>query len=160
MKLADFVSRLKIPNAKIKTPFLELSLDFNENDKDAAWNLYIELLTRVTSQRIENTGDSKAALSSLYNMFGITRDILKKAGRGCIEFARVATFMLNQVIRPFTAKWHPISLTDNFNFVGTQTEFRKELDDLQQNMRTYMALLAEIAGVEDISEMENEIPKT
>jgi len=33
----------------------------------------------------------------------------------CIQFRKIAIVVLNQVIRPFTVKWHRLSLAGAFN---------------------------------------------
>jgi hypothetical protein len=47
-------------------------------------------------------------------IFPLTREILRKHGSGAGEFAKLAIPVLNQIIRPFTAKWHRRSLADAF----------------------------------------------
>jgi hypothetical protein len=64
---------------KIKTAFLEADFSPKDSDKDAAWDMYIELLTRITSQPIaDDHGLEKMALESIYSLFGITRVIIKQ----------------------------------------------------------------------------------
>ena len=46
------------------------------------------------------------ALDSFYALFPVTREILRRRGRGAIAFSKVAIPVLNQVVRPFTARWH------------------------------------------------------
>ena len=71
----------------------------------AAWELYIELLTRITTQPLpQSYGDEKTALDSVFSIFGLTRSIIKENGTNCIEFTKIAIIVLNQIIRPFTAK--------------------------------------------------------
>jgi hypothetical protein len=41
-----------------------------------------------------------------YDLFALTRDTIKRNGRYCINFTRVAVVVLNQKVRPFTARWH------------------------------------------------------
>lgn len=155
MNLGHWFSMLKMPKAKVKTPFMDFEFTFEDADKKAAWSLYIELITRISTQRLEEgKGDEKAALASLAGLFGLTRDILKNAGPDCVNFAKIATTILNHVIRPFTTKWHPISLTDAFSYPGNKVDFRKELGELQDDMRVYIFMLAEIVGIDDISDAE------
>ena len=128
---------------------------FKDADKTAAWDMYVELLTRVTTQHIATEdGDEKSALTSIYSLFEITRNIIKENGSGCIEFAKVAIVILNQVIRPFTAKWHKLSLENAFDKSEKRSLFREELMDLQIVLRRYTQLLADIAGVEDLTQLE------
>ncbi len=62
--------------------------------------------------------------------------------------------MLNQVVRPFTAKWHKESLADPFDDETKREEFREELQILQRDLRHYNRMLADIAQVEDLTDLE------
>jgi hypothetical protein len=55
----------------------------------------------------------KIALESVH-AFPLTREILRRHGSGCGEFAKLTIPVLNQIIRPFTAKWHRLSLAKAF----------------------------------------------
>src|SRR5205807_181403 len=80
--------------------FLEGDFSPKDADRDAAWELYVELLTRVTTQDLPpEHGDEKAALESVYAVFPLTRQILRERGSGCGEFAKLAIPVLNQIIR-------------------------------------------------------------
>ena len=63
--------------------------------------------------------------------------------------------MLNQIIRPFTAKWHKESLAGVFKDKKQCDEFREELADLQEKLRNYTKMLADMADVEDITSLED-----
>ena len=71
-----------------------------------------------------------------------------------MNFSKVAIPVLNQVVRPFTAKWHKESLAGAFSNEIKRKEFRSELEALQEELRNYNRILAEIAGVEDLTDME------
>ena len=78
---------------------------FEEPDKDAAWELYVEMLTRIVTQPLPSEmGDEKTALDSVYSLFPTTREILNRHGRRTIQFSKVAIPVLNQIVRPFVAK--------------------------------------------------------
>ena len=62
--------------------------------------------------------------------------------------------MLNQIVRPFTAKWHKQSLAGVFDDDDKRQEFRQELASLQEELRNYNRMLAEIASVEDLTDLE------
>ena len=125
-------------------------------DRAAAWELYVELLTRITTQGLApDTGDEKTALDSVHALFPLTRDILKRQGSGCNEFAKLAIPVLNQIIRPFTAKWHRLSVAGGFTDAGLCREFRTELAELQQTLRNYTRALAAMAEVEDLTVLED-----
>lgn len=46
------------------------------------WDLYVELITRVATQRLEpDEGDEPAAIKSIYELFPLTRETIKRNGR-------------------------------------------------------------------------------
>jgi len=156
MKWNKWLEKWGMTSLKIKAPFLEMEWAPTEPDKNAAWQLYIEFLTRITTQRLfENSGDEKIALDSIHSIFPTTRGIIKENGRECIEFTKLAVVILNQKIRPFTSKWHRISVDRGFSEVATNKEFRKELVALQNDLTIYTKMLADMAGVEDLTELDN-----
>ena len=107
MKWGKWLENWDMTSLKIKPPFLEMDWNPAEPDRDAAWELYIELFTRITTQPLRDEhGDEKTALDSVFSLFSITRTIIKSHGRDCMEFTKIAIVVLNQIIRPFTAKWH------------------------------------------------------
>ena len=61
---------------------------------------------------------------------------------------------MNQVVRPFTTKWHPQSLAGALGDAEKRSEFRQDLEALQSDLRNYNRLLAQIAGVEDLTDLE------
>lgn len=156
MKWSKWLENWDMTSLKIKAPFLEMEWEPAEADKCAAWELYIELLTRITTQRLTTgDGDEQTALDSVYSMFSTTRIIIKNNGRECIEFTKLAVVILNQKIRPFTAKWHKISVEQGFNEEKICVEFRDELSELQKTLRIYTQMLADMADVEDLSNIED-----
>jgi hypothetical protein len=155
MQLKKWFEDWNITGLKIKTPILEMDWSPKDSDKDAAWDMYIELLTRITTQPLSDTdGLEKTALESIYSIFGITRGIIKQHGRDCEGFARIAIVILNQIIRPFTARWHKLSSDGAFNDSERCKAFREELKELQAKLTNYSKMLAEIANVEDLTQME------
>ena len=157
MKWGKWLEQWDMTSLKVKTPFLDMEWKPLDEDKTAAWELYIELLTRITTQQLEeNHGDEKTALSSIYSIFPTTRDVIKKNGRHCVEFTKIAVLILNQKIRPFTAKWHRLSSQDAFSDPAKCEDFRKELIELQEVLKVYTRMLADMAGVEDLTELEDD----
>ncbi len=155
--LKDWLKKWQLDNLSIEAGFLSAEIKFNNADKNAAWELYVELLTRVSTQYLDpEHGDEDTALASIHSLFPTTREILKKHGTGAIEFAKIAIVVLNQVVRPFTAKWHKKKLAGALNETAEQQVFRKELDELQEQLRNYTKLLSDIAGVEDLTQLEKQ----
>lgn len=153
--LNDWLKKWKLDSLSIQTGFLSAEINFNNADKQAAWEMYIELLTRVTTQYIQpDHGDEKSALTSIYSLFELTRAIIKKNGADCIGFTKIAIVVLNQVIRPFTAKWHKLSLSEAFSDSQQCLSFREELTELQITLRHYTQLLSDMAEVEDLTHLE------
>ncbi len=156
MTLGEFLNKWKL-DLKIKIPIINAEFTFQDTDKNAAWELYIELLTRIAIQPLAtDTGDEETALKSMYELFGITREIIKKNGYNCIQFTKIALVVLNQVIRPFTAKWHKLSIEGAFRDKAKCKEFRKELEKIQEKLRSYTGLLSDIIGIEDLTDMQIE----
>lgn len=155
MKWKKWLENWDMTSLKINLKFLEMEWTPKEPDKDAAWEMYIELLTRIATQHLKpEHGDETTALQSIYKLFDITRNIIKTHGKDCIEFAKIAIVILNQVIRPFTAKWHKESLAGSFKDAEKCNLFRKELSILQTDLSKYTQMLADMAGVEDLTELE------
>lgn len=157
MKWRKWLENWGMTALKIKTPFLNMEFQPQDADKAAAWELYIELLTRITTQPLKvQDGDEKTALESVYSLFPTTRQVLKNNGRDCGEFTKIAVVVLNQVVRPFTAKWHRLSLQGAFDNPKKQAEFRKDLGALQLMLIKYSRMLADMAGVEDLTVLEGD----
>jgi hypothetical protein len=153
MKIKDLFEKWNLTGLQIKAGFVDMQWEPKDADKDAAWELYVELLTRVTAQALPSKqGTEQAALSSIHSLFKTTRDILKRHGRECIDFSKAAVVVLNQVIRPFTTKWHPF-FEDGPPSDEQCTAFRSELSALQPKLLSYTHILSEIAGVEDITDL-------
>lgn len=156
MKWRKWLENWDMTSLKIKAPFLEMEWNPSEPDKTAAWDLYIELLTRITTQNLAaSDGDEQTALNSIYSLFPTTRGIIKENGRECIEFTKLAVVVLNQKVRPFTAKWHRLSIEQGFSDPDQCARFREELKELQEVLRIYTKMLADMAGVEDLTELES-----
>ncbi|MCP4583032.1 MAG: hypothetical protein GY839_15595 [candidate division Zixibacteria bacterium] len=155
MKWKKWLENWDMTSLKINTPFLEMEWQPQDEDKSAAWEMYIELLTRITTQPLAREhGDEKTALDSVYSLFRTTRGIIKQYGRHCTEFTKIAIVVLNQIIRPFTAKWHKKLIEGALKDAKQCEVFRVELNDLQLKLKIYSRMLADMAGVEDLTNLE------
>lgn len=142
--------------SRIKLNFKFASVEFEpqDTDRDAAWDMYVELLTRITTQPLaEETGDEKTALDSVYSLFPTTRSILKEKGKKAPNFSRIAIIILNQIVRPFSAKWHRKCLAGAFRNTEECIVFRSELEELRKWLTAYARLLADMAQVEDLTDI-------
>ncbi len=155
MKLKKMFKNFGLEKIRLGPKWASAEISFQTPDRDAAWELYIEMLTRIVIQPLPiEAGDEKTALDSVYSLFPTSREILRRRGRGTIQFSKVAVPVLNQVVRPFTAKWHQESLAGAFDEETKRKEFREELEALQEELRNYNRMLAKIADVEDLTDLE------
>jgi hypothetical protein len=142
------------------------------HEQQAAWEMYVELVTRISVVGLRpDEGLLREALSSLYTLFGETRRILHEfgpevaqpKGGGDVSFGYLSVMVLNTVLRPVLAKWHPL-LTDyestrdghippvehekSWNRYG---ELRRVLnEDVRSRLADFAKLLAEAAGVQSV----------
>lgn len=152
-----------------------VTIDIGQAEREAAWKLYVEFGTRISTQPLASgTGSAREALSSLHSLFGITREILKEAGpevgQSPTGLGPVAIRILNDGLRPFLTKWHvaygdfeltaglamlrehslrsiPIELVDQAAWSELDA-FYAELEAVRLEMRKYVHQLAIIAGTE------------
>ena len=157
MKINDLFENWKLTGLKVNALIGEMEWKPSDPDKAASWDLYVELLTRIATQPLpDEEGVEQTALASIHDLFDITRQTLKTHGRDCIQFARIAIVVLNQIVRPFTAKWHRKSQQGAFASPEQCRQFRNELQTLQTQLRNYTGLLAKLADVEDLTMIEAE----
>lgn len=155
MKIQDWFENWGITGLKISAGFMQMEWQPRPEEEQAAWELYIELITRVATQPLgKDLGDEAAALRSIFSLFKVTRDLLKQKGRKAEVFSKIAVVILNQKIRPFTAKWHKRLLDNRLEKPEEKESFRKELEEIQDVLRRYAAMLANMAGVEDFQKLE------
>jgi len=155
MRYKDLFGKWGLTQLKVKTPVAEMVWEPSDFDKEAAWELYVELITRVTTQRLDDQhGTEAAALASIHKLFELTRKSLKNQGRKAEHFTKLAVLVLNQIVRPFTSKWHRLSESNAFENPDQCKEFRAELIALQDSLRSYTKLLADLADVEDLTEID------
>ena len=148
MKWIEVLEKWNFTSLKINLKFAEMQFTYTEYDEIAAWEMYVELITRVAVIELpEDIGNEKAALESIYSLFSSTRSLLKTYGRKGQSFSKFAVIILNQIIRPFTTKWHGVTIEgDNLT-----TQFRRDLSSLRIELLKFAKALAEMANVEDIS---------
>jgi hypothetical protein len=167
---------MKLPGITAKSltvnlPFGLGKLEFepDEVQQRAAWELYVELSTRIAIQSLGlEEGLLREALSSLYSIFAVTREVLREAGpsvaQGPKSLGPIAIEVLNRGLRPFLAKWHPlllaheqkrpegVSAREHEKAWKQEPELREELTQLQEQMMIYAEALAKIAGVDSSAE--------
>ena len=142
------------------------SWEADPTERNAAWELYVELVTRVAVQSLNpQEGLVREAMNSLYSLFGSTREILRKAGpkvgASHDSVGGIAIMVLNDGLRPFLSKWHPLLIEweeKRNEGVSSQAHekawdkeiiVRNELDRLRHNLAQYANALGTIAGVKE-----------
>ncbi|MEM7360778.1 MAG: hypothetical protein AAF431_16935 [Pseudomonadota bacterium] len=149
---------------EMKTKLLPTSLEEDSRkpttaDQKAAWKLCIELRTRISTQELHfRSGDDETALTSLYNLFGIVRELTKEGGAECKLFADIAIHLLNIHIRPVTARWHKKLLDGHLSNDDERRSFRKELNEVQTKVKDFYELFAYMASGDSNPPIESPLP--
>ncbi len=113
----------------------------NDDDRTAAAKLHTQITSRITTQRLGYLdGVEAAALTSVYGLFQSTRDIAHEHPRAR-HFDAIAWDVLNNQVRPFTAKWHRASESGALSALDATDEFRAELNSRQEVLTTFDQLL-------------------
>ncbi len=155
-------------NFKIPTFGIEGTWEPDESEREAAWEMYVELVTRISVAELRSDeGLLREALSSLYSFFDTTRKILREHGPSVaqmgegnsLSFGYLAVTVLNIVLRPVLAKWHPILLDYENTKEGSVSpseherkwdkheELREVLNGVRIVLIKYANLLAQVADV-------------
>jgi hypothetical protein len=167
----------KFSNTKVKVNLGFLSIEGNweidEIQRNAAWEMYVELSTRITTSELkENEGLLREALNSLYSLFATTRGILKKYGPiiatpgnpNDTTFGHLAVGILNKILRPTLAKWHPqlldwehqkpvgCSVTEHEANWKLHSNLRTELNEVRLKLIEYANVLGVVSGVANLIE--------
>jgi len=115
------------------------------NDAEPAQILAIELETRIATQRLHyRSGDEETAVDSLYKLFLKTRELLATRLKTA-AFEPAAVFLLNQIMRPYTARWHRWMVDKKFVDERSRRQFRYELQQLQDELQDFLAVIKLIA---------------
>jgi hypothetical protein len=142
----------------------------DEREREAAWEMYVELITRVSVVELgASEGLLSEALSSFYALFEMTRGILRKYGPGVakskegqMSFGYLSVTVLNAVLRPLLSRWHPLladyearrdpdtSPVDHERMWEKAGELRQEIELTREVLAKYADQLAEAAGVQPL----------
>jgi hypothetical protein len=157
-------ARLKKVSVSLPFGIGSAEWDSDPTERRAAWCLYIELITRIAVQPLAlETGLLREAMSSLHSLFATTRTILREAGPDAgasrDSVGGIAISVLNNGLRPFLSKWHPLLLAwearrspvdnpkEHESKWAEEPNLRAELDKLVKELEQYAKALAVIAGV-------------
>ncbi|MEY9961982.1 hypothetical protein ABIA33_000003 [Streptacidiphilus sp. MAP12-16] len=157
----------RLTELKITVPQLsELTFVVNNESRQVAWRIYVEVVTRISTQTLaDDDGVLREALTSLYGLFATTRDTLKSSrpsvpGKAGQSVEHLAITMLNHVLRPFLAKWHPKLRDFEQQQPGApesawpeKQACRSELRRVQSDIAAYALGFANLAGVHEAGAM-------
>jgi hypothetical protein len=114
-------------------------------DQAAAHEFLAELRTRISTQPLPyQYGVEARALESLRQVFDQARDAIKK-NPGCKQFTNDVTQMLNNDLRPVTAKWHRAYNEGRLNSRDGADQFRIDLQNVQEKLRQFAGQLHQMA---------------
>lgn len=161
--------KAKLSRVTVKLPgIVEGEWVASRGQKAAAWEMYVELVTRIAVQPLAaNEGLLREALASLYTLFGETRRILRAYGpevakperKKLLSFGGIAVDVLNVWLRPVLAAWHPrlqdhesrrpagASALQHEQAWPAAVELRATLEELRVRLVSYADLLAEVCEV-------------
>lgn len=167
------IVKLEETKFKLNLGFLEAETTWkiDEVQKKAAWEVYVELATRITTAEL-NKGEGllRESLSSLYSFFPNTRELLKKYGPHIATPANpeettlghLMINLLNRVIRPVLSNWHPRLLAweqqkpnnidaklheDNWEY---NDELREELNRIRKQLIEYAEVLGTVSEISNL----------
>jgi hypothetical protein len=160
----------QVTEIEIETLGQKWKLANSGTQKRVAWSLFVEIVTRIATQSMsDEDGDNGIALK--YELFQYTRksiteikptSMLPSRKKSLDTVETYALTMLNQDLRPFLSKWHPIwdawrrANPDTACLSWDQhTAFRNELKVLQTQIRARAKGLGKIAGVSEIGRFMN-----
>jgi hypothetical protein len=170
MQLKEITVNLSFPGG----PGISGTWRPNESEREASWEMYVELVTRVTVVELgPDEGFLHEALSSYYSLFETTRHILKKYGSAVgrpkgrtsneVSFGVIAVAVLNRALRPLLARWHPLlehyesqrspstSPLEHEQAWPLQKQLRDEISSTRDILVLYSNYLAKIANVPSLS---------
>jgi hypothetical protein len=153
----------------LKLGVVEIGGEWAPDDSEvkAAWEMYVELVTRISVAELKpGEGLLREALTSLYSLFGTTREILRRHGPGVakgkeggtLSFGYIAIAVLNGALRPLLATWHPrlgeyeatrptgMSVAEHEAAWEHAEALRAELNRVRDVLYSYTALLADAVG--------------
>jgi hypothetical protein len=130
------------------------------DDQMAAAKLHALIVSRITTQRLSYLhGVETAALESVYELFPTTRKIVDEFPKAVV-FEELAWDVLNNRVRPFTAKWHRKSEAGALVALDSTDEFRAELIALQKILKRFDSALLDLRDAVPLGTNATETPES
>ncbi|MEM1227021.1 MAG: patatin-like phospholipase family protein [Planctomycetota bacterium] len=151
--------RKQIAN-KLGKQWQDRHFDPTTEDRAAAWRLYIQLRSRITSQELPYLdGDEAAAVDSIHKLFDFTREACNADGAKSARFSELAWAVMDLFVRDLTAKWHK-PILENRLTVDLAHELRTDLQQLRIGMTFAMRLFESLASGDPIRQPSIPGPST
>ena len=168
-KVKKVINNIRPNEYEVNLPGFNIkgNLRYNSLDQEIAWKIYVELITRVSANRLaDGTGILRESLNSLYAAFGALRQTLLNTGaelatapkdKSELTGASLLLTIMNKHLRPFLSKWHPllqkhegkkgkdVSQFEHEKKWELNSEFRIQLNLLQDGLEEYIQVLKYIA---------------
>lgn len=131
----------------IDVEFIYQPIEITDADRSLAWTLFQQMHTRVVTRTLHpRAGTEKAALTSVYQLFGFSREAINSLGPECVNVATLFNHVLNGRVERFTSKWHRRSEEGAFKSPDECRVFRLELFKLQQDVTGLKDALRQISS--------------
>lgn len=116
-------------------------------DGTAAWQLYVELSTRISVAALRRReGDETAALDSLYKLFLRQRELVAQHGFDAPVFAALVSLVFETRVRPFTGYWHRRKTRGDLAQPDARRLFRRQLRALSDSLAALTEALSLLVG--------------
>ncbi|WP_261991460.1 hypothetical protein [Streptomyces sp. OR43] len=162
----------RLTEVKVTVPQLsELTFTVNNDSRQVAWQLFVETVTRVSTQPLaSDQGVIREALGSMYGLFATTRETLKASRPSAavpsgqtVEY--LAITMLNQALRPYLSHWHPrLQEFEREHPDGQESAWsqnaacRAAMREVQRDLYDYAIGFARLAGVREAEALIGVVP--
>ena len=117
---------------------------YTQKDRDAAWNMYVELDTRIATRKLIG-GKTKSALESLAQLFAKHRTFSQQGGANCRQYYFITNDFFESSLRPFTSKWHQYFESTDCLSDDDDKMFRLELSLIQKELIKLKDILLDIS---------------
>lgn len=135
-------------------------------EREAAWDMYVELVTGTSLAELHPDSSLKEAVASLNGLAVTIRRMLRRHGPAIarpkhdeLTFAWVAVAVLNRVLRPFLTRWQPIladwerrrpdgvTALEHEARWERRDELRQGVNEVRETLSAFADMLADAAGV-------------
>ena len=170
MHLKDLFQKWKLTDLHIEASVLDIPYTPSEEDKNACWDLCVELLMFLKQQwypygdgvghfiqgkelmfdywDVDNATFFQNFIDRVVALETATGKLLQQHGRKVPCFVKISDIFLNYVVQPFLG---------HLNIPGhehVREGFDEHLDECVDRVRRYAKLLADVADVKDLVEIE------